>query len=87
MKPLFLRIKDVDIEAYNAYLALIKDKQLAKECQLDLSADTLAGAFVWGDANKTEFFWEVVARKLGERKTPIFENPCDKYKKRYAVDG
>ncbi len=83
MKALFLRIKETDPEAFKAYLELISNKTLSKECNLDLTATTLAKAFVWSAANKTEFFWEQLARKLGERETPIFKDPCLKYRKEY----
>ena len=85
MRSLFAKIKEVDENAFKAYLELIANKTLSKECGLDLSAKTLASAFVWKDANKTEFFWEKLARKLGERDAPIFENPCHKYRKKYQV--
>ena len=85
MRSLFARIKEADEEAFTAYLELIANKTLSKTCGLDLSAKTLAAAFVWKEANKTEFFWEKLARKLGERKTPVFENPCFKYRKKYQV--
>lgn len=85
MKPLFARIKEVDDEAFEAFIELIANKQLAKNCNLDLTSQTLAGAFVWAESNRKEFFWEKVARKLGELPTPVFENPCDKYKKKYVI--
>ena len=85
MRSLFARIKEIDTEAFEAYLELIADKTLSRACNLDLSAKTLSSAFIWKEANKTEFFWEKLARKLGERKTPVFENPCFKYRKKYQV--
>lgn len=86
-RSLFARIKEVDPEAFEAYLELIADKEVSKRCNLDMSAKTLEAAFVWKDANKTEFFWEKLARKLGERPTPVFAHPCDKFKKSRADYG
>ena len=81
MRTLFARLKEKSPEGYKAYLEIVANKKLSATCTLDLTAQTLAAAFSWKDANKSEFFWEKVARQLGERETPRFENPCKKYTK------
>ena len=83
-KILLGKLKKIDTEAYTLYKEIIKVKHLGRRCGANIEAKHLVDAFAWKHSSQQEFYWEKVARKLGEYPTPVFTNPCHKYSHRYT---